>query len=265
VVYREPETRFKSGLQIVCNRDDNEQDPWLIKDAEGLLIPSSENLFLQKLVSLDNVYSMNIPFVTGYSRGRKKRCFHLCDSHTDHSLWKALILIAYEYNVRLLPLNEYTKHLTLFYPKAYDVLLNMRTRRSSFNTSNNISLQLWEVYKKVFVDNKFCKTDLDLKKYVTFDEWMHQEKLVFETLEKYKDHSDIILAHDLIKKLFENRIYFSDIHSPNSSEIIGLLNNIHKLKSPLKLFNLYVQKYMECQRVGAHFNLGDYLPRASVI
>jgi hypothetical protein len=267
IVYREPETRFKSGLQIVCGRDFKDDDPFLTVDKNRLLTSESKDLFLKKLVALDNVFNINIPFVSGYSRGRKKRCFHLCDTHTDHVLWKALILAAYEYNVRLIPLNEYTKHLKLFYPKAIDILSETAatTRRSSFNTNNAISVELWEIYKKVFIENQFCKSDFDFKKHVTFNEWMDQEKFVFRAIEKYKESSDVSLLHNVITKLFEDRIYFSDIYSPNSNQIHGLLNNIHEMKKPIKLFDLYVKKYLEVQRVGASFNLGEYLPRPSVI
>lgn len=267
VVYREPLTRFKSGLEIVFRRDFIQGDQYHDQGVDNLLNSGYDEIFLQKLISYDNLFSLNIPFVSGYSRGRTKRCFHLYDNHTDHNLWKALILIAYEYNVRLIPLNEYTKHLTYFYPRfsLHDEEISKNMRKSSFDSNKELSLKLWNIYKKVFVDNLFCKPDVKLKKLITFDEWMSEEKMIFNALEKYTIHSDVNIMHHVIKNLFENRIYFSDIHGPSSIEIASLLHHIHTIKNPIKPFNMYVQKFSEYQYHGANFNLGTYLPKTSVI
>lgn len=230
IIYRDPKTRLKSGLQITIKRLLNNI---LVQRIEEMLDNGYDILFERSLSILDNVLSSDIPYISGSWDGKILRPYHLYDVHIDHMLWRPIILKAYGYNVEMIPINEYNDNLAPFHPTAYREILNSHYRPNTFDTNNTDSTRLWDIYKKVFIDNlyydnKNCNT------IITFESWINEEIKIFDMIEKYRLTTHFKSAcEDIIKKLFDDKIYFSNMYSPSVRGINRLLNIIHKYQKPI--------------------------------
>jgi len=235
ITYREPITRFKSGLEIVYNKFLGEKERYNLSKKHI-------ELFVQQISYLDNVVSMFIPQVSGFPRGVHQRPYHLFDSHIDHSLWRPLLLLAYGYDVRMIPLNEYTDHLLTYYPENKKIILQDRKNRPSrsFDSNRNIALTLWDSYKQVFIDDEFShlenwkiqyiKKDW-FSKYISWDEWMNPEIQIFNALHKFKEKSNLnLVCKNLLKKLLREKVYFANpfnLSVVHATSLLKLIRDVH--------------------------------------
>jgi|688.fasta_scaffold02953_15 hypothetical protein len=259
VIYRDPETRFKSGLQITITRFLPCDIPPQSRYVDQFLDEGHDVSFENAMGFLDNVITTDIPKVSGSWQGKIMRPFHLYDSHIDHMLWKILILKAYDYNVVPLPINKYDSHLAPLYPKAYNDILKSHDRPETFKHNNKRALRLWDIYKKVFIENKYFQNKTQ-RPHISFKEWMDEERKVFATIEKFKSAATFKFACDkMITKLFANKIYFEDMYSPSLERIHELLDILHRHKKPLKQFELFHKTYRSISVQTDEFQSGQYI------
>lgn len=239
IIYRNPETRFKSGLQITIKRFLRKHQNLLSKDIDKMLDEGYDRFFEHSIGFLDNVITSDLPYTSGHWEGNVIRPYHLYDSHLDHMLWRPMILKAYGYNVEMIPINEYDKHLGPLYPKAYQEILFSHDRPETFKTNNAAANRLWEIYKKVFVDDLYFvnKTGRSI---ITFKRWIDQEFKIFNMIEKFRSAPNFKFACEkMIAKLFEENLYFYDMYSPSVVRTHMLLDILHKYKDPIDDFKLF--------------------------
>lgn len=261
IIYRHPETRFKSGLQITIKRFLMNQPDLLHKDILPMLDEGYDALFQYGISFLDNIATKDIPYVSGHWDREIIRPFHLYDSHLDHMLWRPLILKAYGYNVVMIPINEYDDHLGRLYPTAYQQILDSHDRPETFKTNNKNANKLWEIYKKVFVDNLYYD-DRSARAAITFKTWMDEEIKIFDTIEKFRSAPNFKFASEkMIKKLFENKLYFSDMYAPSMIRIHKLLDILHNHKEPIEDFKLFYEKNVRIRSQLFEYMCGDYVKR----
>lgn len=261
IIYRNPETRFKSGLQITIKRFLSKDQKLLSKRIHELLDEGHDKLFEHSIGFLDNVVSSDIPFVSGHWNGSIIRPYHLYDSHLDHMLWRPLILKAYGYNVVMIPINEYDGHLAPLYPLAYQEIMNSHDRPETFKTNNSNANRLWEIYKKVFVDDMYFDNKTS-RSVITFKTWIDEEFKIFHMIEKFRSAPNFKFAcEQMIKKLFDGKIYFTDLYSPSVIRVNMLLNILHRHKDPIDAFKSYSKVNEHISNETFEFMSGEYVKK----
>ena len=259
IIYRDPDTRFKSGLQITFKRFMLNNKELILDTTEKLLEDGYDIKFESSMAFLDNVTTSDIPGVSGFWNGKVIRPYHLYDSHLDHMLWRPLILKAYGYNVIAMPINEYDKHLVSLYPKALNEVLKSHDRPETFKSNNNKTLKLWNIYKKVFIDNHHFVNKTG-RPVVSFKDWMYEERKAFNVIETFKNQKNFQFACvKTIKKLFEGNVYFQDIYSPSVDRVYQLLNILHNHKEPIKEFSPFYKSYDGIKKKINEYQSGRYM------
>lgn len=228
VPFREPMVRFKSGLSVNLYNTVNYK---LDHNTDEVLKNYSQFL---------KYFRARYTDTGSHLSATPNEKYHLYDGHLDHWLWSSMILGAYGYNIKLVPMYNFSGLLLQQFPKALKII-NFRDRNNSFDQSTPLYEKIWESYKKGMVDDADINTYWP-KQYLkspeilySFDNWMGFEKKLFTY---YKDN----YMQDDNKKLFlrlslwafEDPFYFTDAHSPRIQTICRfLLPVIHQYKSPV--------------------------------
>lgn len=228
IPFRDPVVRFRSGLSVnFFNRTGTVLDQADEKELESY---AQSIKYLRSALHYTGTYYSSYP----------NEFYHLFDSHIDHWLWVAMIIGVYNYNVKLLPMYDLSKHLMTAFPKASS-LIKSRSRTDSFDKSKVVYEKIWGYYKSVMID------DVELKDYqpqaylkkpeisYTFDNWMRFESELFTNYKNF--HASLNLRNlfvRLSKKAFEDPFYLTDSLSPKMHTICGrLLPILHKIHEPI--------------------------------
>lgn len=239
--FREPIARFKSGLSVnLYNRTDFTKK---ILDYESAL---NNSLILDQyrymLMILDNTAADNSHFLAA----NYKRPYHLYDMHTDHWLYMPMLFMVYNYNVKLLPLYELSKHLAARFPNCID-LIQKRERKNSFNETDPLYENIWKIYKEVFIDRipiNYENVTREDNRGKTWQEWMDPEIEIFNTFVKYLNTPNLTYAaHKLANKFLDKLIYFDDPFSTISWNIHNTIRDIQRYNPINPRFNYYFKNF----------------------
>lgn len=258
IPFREPETRFKSGLMINFNRDVSDDH-----SIEELLKLNYGETYKSKIQYMDVMYHNT--FLSGVARGYRRRPYHLLDIHLDHSLWMPLFLIAYGFNVKLIALSDFSIHLKPLYPLAIS-FIKARERSNSSTTNRPLALKLWEIYKSVYLnptlpiyfkdsEERYSMRTLSWKK------WMQPEKEIYKIFHVYKNSENLqTFSVKLLNKLIEDKVYFTDVFSIAMRNQMHFLQNLHLHIEPIKEFKYMVETHETLLSSFSRLSLREYLP-----
>lgn len=226
IPFRDPVVRFRSGLSVnFFNRT-------------GIVLDQADEKELESYAQSIKYLRSSLHYTGTYYSSYPNEFYHLFDSHIDHWLWVAMIIGAYNYNVKLIPMYNLSNHLMTAFPQA-SPLIKSRSRSDSFDKSKSDYDKIWEYYKSVMI------TNVELKNYqpqsylknpeisYTFDNWMRFESELFINYKNF--HANLNLRNlfvRLSKKAFEDPFYLTDSLSPKMHTICGrllpILHNIHE-------------------------------------
>jgi hypothetical protein len=245
IPYRDPEIRFRSGLTVNFYR--NYQEDKNNHPIPDLFKNGYDKIYKENLINLDIVLGNYVPILAGTSGGLKRRPYHLFDLHLDYTLWMPFVLLLYDYNVKLIPMAEWTAHLKPLYHKAVNNIIERERKKS--NTTNHPDAELlWSVYQTVFVDRKLESHELPGRTYgfstLRWKNWIDPEKEIYRNLNQYRD-SDMLkpVMRSLLGRLIKGRVYFTDPYSPAMHGMYSTLGYIHSQKTPLSEFQYIVKNY----------------------
>lgn len=234
--FRNPLVRFKSGLAVNLHnrtmfKDNNPTDEALEKSYRHF--ETIVNYFDITFGTMENVIGSSY-----------HRPYHLFDQHIDHWLSLPLTMCVYGYNVQPIKMNEFSEHLKTKFDNVND-LIEKRQRPDSYDKSTPQQERLFSIYKSVFVDKKpefENRISLNLRK--TFDQWMAPELEIFNFFHNnYKTANINHVAHNIVKKFFDQKIYFNDPYSVNHSSVIRLTKLIHKYRNTNPRFKFMIDNY----------------------
>lgn len=228
ITYRDPELRFRSGLQVnIC------QDPI---NSDEISRPTLELIssYIQKIRYLDFCMGVQVAaeinspdmYPTYY-----RRPYHLYDQHIDHCLWRPYLLLLHGYNVKLMCITEWSGHLLKYYPECAPLIQQHERKDANTAPAEGTNI-LWDAYYSVFGVPARVATH-------TWEMWMSQEQLVYDALVEY--NTRIIASEkpltNALSVLIDNDLYFSDITTTAYTYMLALIVQINKdrgLNSDLK-------------------------------
>lgn len=235
ILFRDPNVRFRSGLFINSTRSFE-----LIENSYKKSL-----LFYTKISSKFNgLYPM----------------YHLFDYHLDHILWIPSFFAMYNYNVKLIPISDFTQILVDNFPESRDIIFsddpNIKNRGDEAFDSSTIHYdELWNIYNESIIQNIPCNQQYKtsyafegLQQYkisYTFEEWMKLENKLFRIYEQNynKDNIDSLLK-DSMNLIIDDPYYLMDIYSPKIEIIRELLFELliadnFRANQVSKLINIY--------------------------
>lgn len=247
VIFRDPTIRFRSGLFINGGSEAGvERDDCNFK-----------NIYKDFLIS----YSK-----TSFKINRQFPMYHICDFHLDHTLWISAFFSLYNYNVKLIPISDFTNILVDNFPNSKDIIFsedpkikNRGTR--AFNSSLRIYDELWVVYNEGLIKtmNEYANK---YKIFYTFDDWIDLETKIFKLYEDNHHTQNInSLLKDVMKMIIDDPYYLMDVYSPKVQTIKELIREMlivdsTKKEYSLKLFDIYnnLNSYSESINRLIYFN-----------
>lgn len=222
VIFRDPEVRFKSGL------------PFAMSNRTGVLPESDYPTYYRFRTMLSSFNSLSDTHLKAMFPSLQ--IYHLFDSHTDHTLWAPALLACFGYNVRLIPMYDYTKILIDKYPQTIKSQYHYSrhlSRPDSFDKTLNKHDILWDIYKEVIIKDN------------TFYDWMKLEKEIFQIYKNTHEQKDIKeISNNVIQLILEDPFYLTDIHSPKVCMINIFLNYLHaNYGTSISKLSCYNQEY----------------------
>lgn len=260
VPYRDPVVRFKSGLYINFFRTMPEATKDLMTIGFNRIVQGSYGRrYSEFLESFRDLYLNHMPF---HLTCNFKIPYHLLDVHTDHSLWRPLVLLNHNYNVKPIPMNGLSIWLETMFPEAKKQI-KKRERPDSFNKSKLEADLLWDIYKKVMVD--IPDTQDKQKRKMNWAKWMAPEIEIFNNFNQYIDTANMhYMANKLTQKFFEDKLYFSDTNSVMLPNLMYILSEIKKYRPLTYPFNEYHAVYSEYLKNNMRIQRQDFLKSVRV-
>jgi len=228
--FRDPYVRFVSGLEVQ------------FFNITGIIMPNSPpktSSEIEHLKTIIDQYKVMLRYVvtnsqtTGTFYEYPRMPYHLYDTHLDHWLWPSVFLGAYGYNVKLVPMHDFSKLLLENFPQA-EYLIKKRERPDSFDRVKQSCIPLMDAYKEIMIEQfewnpAHQRRNPDML--VTWDKWMNVEQEIFIN---YKLNHNLSKPTDMYKnlldKILNDPFYVSDIESPKCMAMNSLIENIPDAK-----------------------------------
>lgn len=236
-IFRDPEVRFRSGLTAIYFE-------------HRKISQSKQSTCYKNILSYIKTVNQLLPFKNIKSKNSINHyAYHLFNPHLEHTLWASMILASYDKNIKLVPMDEYSAHLNLYYAKEYDQMTQTfgESRTNSFNETTNLQNNLWEIYQEVMFENNSSEM---------FDQWMKVEKQIFETYKNnYKQDNIKDISNELINVVLNDPLYLTDIYSNRVDLINILLNKLHTDSIETNNYPLYEynQNYLKIKKLAQNF------------
>lgn len=200
IVFRDPNVRFRSGLFI--NMYSLNPSIEVNKD--------SINNYKEYLYSYAKI---------SYKLNNQYPSYHICDFHLDHMLWIPAFFSLYGYNVKLIPISNFTDVLISNFPESKNIILGNNSEfknrgAESFNCTTSLYDDLWKIYDDSL--NKFIFENIkNYKIFYTFNDWTKLETELFKLYEENysKENIDSILKNAM-NLIIHDPYYLMDIYSP---------------------------------------------------
>jgi hypothetical protein len=227
--FRDPYVRFASGLEVQ------------FFNVTGIVMPPppknySEIAYLKTIIGQ---YKTMLRYVVTNSQTTSsfyhylRLPYHLYDTHLDHWLWPSVFFGAYGYNVKLVPMYDFSKLLLENFPKAKS-LIKKRERLTSFDTVKQSCIPLMDAFREIMIDNfewSAGHENGNPDMLITWDKWMNVEQEIFLT---YKSNHHLFkpikMYNKLLDKMINDPFYISDIESPKCAAMNLLVDSIHDFK-----------------------------------
>lgn len=234
--FRHPFPRFVSGLSVnFFNQTDGFEDVGI---TNNFLNEDSVRTYKNLIRYLDRT-----TVTLGNMHGSYYfRPYHLYDLHLDHWLYVPMTLLLYNFNVKFIPLFEFTNHVKEKFSNIND-LVSVRERKNSFDKINKEYTSLWEAYKSIMIENPPGGIKVKNTNHISFDEWMKPEIEIFNLLNTHLNTPNLnFAAHKAFNRISMQGDYFVDVWSPRITNLYYMLKDIHRYKTPIDFFTTFEGK-----------------------
>jgi len=226
IPFRNPKPRFISGLSV--NLFNNTNGRFAV-DLQGATATFTLSVHYNNFV---NFFKNSINNLNSFAPGKIiSPPYHLFDSHLDHWLCIPLLLILCDYKVELIPMHDFTNHLTERFPDCASIV-KARERKNSFDVVNGELLPLWEAYKHVMIDTSTYS--------YSWEEWMSPELEIFNVLSSNYDKDTV---KSTFEKLWNQQIYFNEPFSPRCNNMYNFLSVIRQIQQPIPTLTHFFNNY----------------------
>jgi hypothetical protein len=264
IPFRDPDIRFKSGLTVSLYRNIPDDSEMIKMNPVTLLDTGYDKTFKANIEYLDYVFGNSVPFLSGVSRGYKRRPYHLFDDHLDYSLYIPFLLILHRYNVKLVYLEQWSDHLKPLYPLA-EHFIKKRERKKSSTTNTSMVDPLWSIYKSVFIDRQLKDTNPIHRTYsaktLRWHDWMAPEREIFKVLKQYRDTEHLrSVCIKILPKIIDGKIYFTDPFGMAYNKGLDMLAHIQTQKPLLIEFEHMLETHNKMKYSMIELSLREYVP-----